>query len=121
MNYYFEVLKKYAVFKGRARRKEYWMFYLFNLIISLVLIYGWGVIGVNTKMNIPFVLYTIAMEIPCIAVSVRRLHDTNRSGWYILMNFFPIIGSIVFLVFMVEGSQPGENQYGPNPKDIEIS
>lgn len=119
MHYYLEVLRKYAVFSGRARRKEYWMFVLFNLIIGLVLSLIAGIIGIAAK--ILAVLYVLAVFIPIIAVTVRRLHDTNRSGWWYLINLVPIIGPIVLLVFMVSDSQPGDNQYGPNPKEIKIN
>lgn len=113
MNWYLEVLKKYAVFRGRARRKEYWIFFGFNLIIELVL----GVIeGAAGGPGVLESLYGLAVLIPGIAVSVRRLHDTDRTGWWLLIVFIPLIGAIVLLVFMVQDSQPGENQYGPNPK-----
>jgi len=113
MNWYIEVLKKYTVFKGRSRRKEYWMFFLFNFIISFVL--GFVEVlagGPGVVVN----LYSLAVLIPGIAVAVRRLHDTNRSGWWLLIGFIPLIGTIVLLVFMVQDSQEGDNQYGSNPK-----
>ena len=113
MNWYLEVLKKYAVFNGRARRKEYWMFFLFNLIILLVIGFVEGLFG---SPGIIGVLYSLAILIPGIAVSVRRLHDTGRSGWWLLIGFIPLLGVIVLLVFMVLDSKPGENQYGANPK-----
>lgn len=116
MNYYIEVLKKYAVFSGRAGRKEYWMFILFNFIIYLVLI-ALGAATKNNIFSIIYSLYGLAVLIPSLAVAVRRLHDTNHSGWWWFINFIPIIGFIVFLVFMVSDSLPGENQYGPNPKE----
>ena len=115
MSWYLEVLKKYAVFDGRARRKEYWMFLLFNLIITFVLYFierlasGPGVLGG---------LYDLAVLLPTIAVGVRRLHDTNRNGWWLLIGLIPVIGTIVLIVFMVQDSQPGENQYGTNPKAV---
>jgi len=119
MNYYLEVLKKYAVFDGRARRKEYWFFTLFNLIAMIVL----GVIDSVTGSFNPTVglgllsgLYVLAVLLPGIGVSIRRLHDTNRSGWWILISLIPIIGPIVLLVFLVLDSHPGQNQYGANPK-----
>jgi uncharacterized membrane protein YhaH (DUF805 family) len=107
------VLKKYAVFSGRARRKEYWMFVLINLIITFVLYLIEGLVG---GPGILGGLYSLAVLIPAIAVGVRRLHDTNRSGWWLLIGLIPLIGTIVLLVFLVQDSQPGENQYGPNPK-----
>ena len=114
MNWYLEVLKKYAVFSGRARRKEYWMFFLFNIIIAFVLGFVEGLVGGPGVLG---TLYGLAILIPGIAVSVRRLHDTNRSGWWLLIGFVPLIGAIVLLVFMVQDSKPGENQYGANPKE----
>ena len=113
MNWYLEVLKKYAVFSGRARRKEYWMFFLFNVIIAIVLGIIEGILGIPGILG---TLYMLAVLIPGIAVSVRRLHDTDRTGWWILIGFVPVIGAIVLLIFMVMDSTAGENQYGPNPK-----
>jgi uncharacterized membrane protein YhaH (DUF805 family) len=118
MNWYFGVLKKYAVFSGRARRKEYWYFVLFNILIAIVLGIIDGVIGssTNTGMGLLGGIYTLAVLIPSIAVSVRRLHDTNRSGWWLFIGFVPLIGAIILLVFMVQDSQAGKNRYGSNPK-----
>jgi uncharacterized membrane protein YhaH (DUF805 family) len=113
MEWYLEVLKKYAVFSGRARRKEYWMFFLFNLIIAFslgfveVFLGSPGVIGM---------LYSLAVLIPGIAVSVRRLHDTGRSGWWLLIALIPLIGAIVLLVFMVQEGKDEQNDFGENPK-----
>ena len=120
MNWYLEVLKKYAVFNGRARRKEYWYFFLFNIIISIVLAVIDGVTGSlspEAGMGLLGTIYTLAVLVPGIAVSVRRLHDTERSGWWLLIALIPLIGAIVLLVFMVQDSKPGQNQYGANPKD----
>jgi uncharacterized membrane protein YhaH (DUF805 family) len=119
MNCYLEVLKKYAVFSGRARRKEYWMFFLFNLIITLVLALIDSLTGTFSSqagLGLLSGLYSLAVLIPSIAVTVRRLHDTGRSGWWILLGLIPVIGGIILLIFMVLDSEPGENQYGPNPK-----
>lgn len=118
MNYYFEVLKKYAVFGGRARRKEYWMFVLFNFIISLVINLVAAFVEILFFL---YYLYMLAILIPGIAVTVRRLHDTNRSGWWWFISVVPVIGAIILIVFLAQDSQPGENQYGPNPKEIEAS
>jgi len=121
MNYYLEVLKKYAVFSGRARRKEYWMFVLFNLVIITVLILIDSLMGTfspQAGLGLLSGLYSLAVLLPSIAVTVRRLHDTGRSGWWILLGLIPIIGGIVLLIFMVLNSEPGANQYGPNPKDV---
>ncbi len=118
MNWYLEVLKKYAVFQGRARRKEYWMFTLFNVLISIALMIIGAILGLaeDGGSNILSTLYCLAVLLPGIAVSVRRLHDTDRSGWWLLIGLIPIIGAIVLLIFLVQDSQPNENQYGPNPK-----
>jgi len=119
MNWYLEVLRKYAVFSGRARRKEYWFFVLFNIIVSIVLAVVDNIIGTYDAQNGIGLLggiYALAVLIPGIAVSVRRLHDTGRSGWWLLLILVPVIGAIVVLIFMVLDSKPGENEYGPNPK-----
>ena len=124
MSWYLEVLQKYAVFDGRARRKEYWMFFLINLLISIVLIAIDGLIGpLNPQAGVGLLqgLYSLAVLIPSIAVTVRRLHDTGRSGWWILIALVPFIGGIVLLVFMVFDSEPGVNEYGPNPKGQEAA
>jgi uncharacterized membrane protein YhaH (DUF805 family) len=113
MTWYLEVLKKYAVFNGRARRKEYWYFVLFNVIINIILS---GIDNFTTGTGLLNGLYSLAVLIPGIAVSVRRLHDTDRRGWWVLIGLIPIIGWIVLLIFMVQDGKPGENQYGPNPK-----
>jgi uncharacterized membrane protein YhaH (DUF805 family) len=114
MNWYLEVLMKYATFNGRARRTEYWMFFLFNLIIGLVLWFTESLVG---GPGVLYSLYTLAVLIPGIAVSVRRLHDTGRSGWWLLILLIPLIGAIVLLVFMAQDGTPGQNQHGANPKE----
>jgi uncharacterized membrane protein YhaH (DUF805 family) len=107
------VLKNYAGFSGRARRTEYWMFFLFNLIITLVL----DAIGMAIKQgSLLGGIYGLAVLIPGIAVAVRRLHDTGRSGWWLFIGLIPIVGTIVLIVFMATEGQPGDNEYGPNPK-----
>ena len=116
MNYYIEVLKKYAVFKGRARRAEYWYFFLFNFIVSVGLTIVNGILG-DTK-NILGILYSLVVFIPSLAVSVRRMHDVGKSGWILLVSLIPLIGWIWVLVLAVTDSQAGENQYGPNPKGV---
>ncbi len=119
MNWYLDVLKKYAVFTGRARRKEFWMFVLFNIIISLVL----GLIdsfigtGFETGGGVISGLYALAVLLPSIGVAVRRLHDIGKSGWWIFISLIPLIGGIWLLVLYCTDSEPGENQYGANPKD----
>ena len=119
MNWYLEVLKKYAVFSGRARRKEYWFFYLFYIIFFIVLMSIDGVTGtLNQEIGIGVLsgIFVLAMLIPGIAVAIRRLHDTGRSAWWILLSLIPLIGGLWLLVLMVLDGTPGQNQYGPDPK-----
>ena len=113
MNWYIEVLKKYAVFGGRSQRKEYWMFFLFNCIISFMLGLFEELAG---SPGIVYILYSLVVLIPGIAVTVRRLHDTDRSAWWLLIGIVPLFGAIALLIYMVKDSNPGENQYGANPK-----
>ena len=112
MNWYLGVLKKYAEFSGRARRKEFWMYTLFNFIIMIVLSIIDGVIGIPILGGI----YALAVLLPGIAVGARRLHDIGKSGWWLLIGLVPFIGVIVLIIFFVMDSNPGDNQYGPNPK-----
>lgn len=119
MSWYLSVLKKYAVFHGRARRAEYWYFALFNLLISIVLgvldlVIGTG--GDDFGFGLLGSIYSLAVLLPALGVLVRRLHDTNRSGWWALIAFVPCIGGIVLLVFTVSDGTYGENRFGPNPK-----
>ncbi|MEV6546875.1 DUF805 domain-containing protein [Streptomyces sp. NPDC051665] len=114
MSYFIEALKKYAVFSGRARRKEYWMFALFAGIIAVVLL----VIGVVIKFPYLAVIFYLAILLPGVGVSVRRLHDTGRSGWWLFFGIIPIAGPITLLVFTCTDSAPGANAYGPNPKEV---
>ena len=113
MSWYLEVLKKYAVFGGRARRAEYWYFLLFNLIVVIVLSIIDAAAGTNPLLS---GIYTLAVLLPSIGVAIRRLHDTGRSGWWILIALVPLVGAIVLLVFYVQDSSAGVNEYGPNPK-----
>ena len=117
-NWYMQALKKYAVFSGRARRSEYWFFVLWYVIISI----GCGVLdailGTRSAQGVGLLgtLYGLALLIPSLAVTVRRLHDTGRTGWWILIGLIPVLGWIVLLVFMLLDSQPGSNEHGPSPK-----
>ena len=105
MNYYLKVLQNYATFSGRARRSEYWYFFLFNFIISFVLGFVGGIMDTTVLANI----YTLVVLIPSIAVGVRRMHDVGKSGWFILI---PIYN---FILALTEGEK-GENEYGIDPK-----
>lgn len=117
MQWYTEVLKKYVVFSGRARRKEFWMFALINLAISIVLGILDGILGTRSGgFGIIGGIYSLAVLLPSLAVSVRRLHDTNRTGWWILIGLIPIVGIIILIVFYATEGAAGDNQYGPDPK-----
>ena len=118
MSWYLAVLKKYAEFSGRARRTEYWMFFLFSTIASMVLAFVDGVLGTGGVLGI---LYLLAVAVPSLAVSIRRLHDTGRSGWWLLVGLVPIVGGIVLLVFAVQDGNAGDNAYGPNPKAAPVA
>ncbi len=125
MYWYLEVMRKYAVFDGRARRKEYWMFQLVNFVISILFMAVLIASVLNLPRTqrpgllIPFVLifcgYVLATLIPSLAVSVRRLHDTDLSGWWLLISLVPLGGIVVFVFHVLDGT-PGPNRYGPNPK-----
>ena len=122
MNYFIDCLtKKYACFSGRARRQEYWLFALFNIIAGIIIGVIAGVLVSVTNVTAFAYLgsiYNLAVLIPGLAVLFRRLHDTGRSGWWWLIALIPFIGWIVLIVFCCLDSQPGENQYGPNPKGL---
>lgn len=114
------VFQKYAVFEGRARRSEYWWFYLAYAIVSSVLsglsqtLAG---TGMGTAVSVLSGIIGLACLVPTIAVTTRRLHDTGKSGWWQLL-YLTCIGGIVILIFCAMDSQPGDNQYGQNPKEI---
>ncbi|MHA4779499.1 DUF805 domain-containing protein [Streptomyces sp. MSC1_001] len=112
MNWYLDAFKKYAVFSGRARRKEFWMFQLISLIVSIILY------GIDLAIGMPLLgsLYALAILLPALGLFVRRLHDTDRSGWWILIGLVPLVGSIVLIVFACLGGDQRENAHGPNPK-----
>lgn len=113
MNYYITVLKNYAVFKGRSGRAEFWYFVLFNFIVSVVLSIISSIIG--DQKNILGNLYSLAVFVPSLAVSMRRLHDIGKSGWWTLLGLLPIIGWIWLVVLTVGKSDPAGNKYGGAP------
>ncbi|WP_046503773.1 DUF805 domain-containing protein [Streptomyces odonnellii] len=113
MNWYLGVLKNYAGFSGRARRTEFWMFVLFNLIVEIVLTVIDSAIGLS---SILVGLYALAVLIPGLAVSVRRLHDTDKSGWFLLLGLIPLVGGIILIVFSATAGTVGQNKYGHDPK-----
>ena len=119
MSWYFQVLKKYAVFSGRAGRKEYWYFSLFFCINYYIVVLIGFVLGSSVPIIYILYIYCLAILLPATAVSIRRLHDTGRSGWWLFTGLVPIIGEIIILIFLVGDSQEGTNQYGPSPKLVE--
>ncbi len=117
MEWFLMSFKKYADFSGRSRRKEYWMFVLFNIIVVLGVAFIGAGIGLQDYIAIPLGLYVLAIIIPSLALAVRRLHDQGKSGWYILVRFIPVIGGVWFLVLMCVDGDSRSNEYGLNPKD----
>ena len=117
MEWYLMVLKKYTQFNGRSRRKEYWMFILFNMIISYALNFVDYYINSDSPMGYLSGLYTLAVFLPSLAVGIRRLHDVNKSGWYYLLILLPIIGWIWLIVLLATDGTKGPNQYGVDPKN----
>ncbi len=118
MGWYMEVLKKYAVFSGRARRQEYWMFVLINTVVAMVLVLIDSQIGLMSSSGYGVLsgIYSLAILVPSLAVAIRRLHDTDRSGMWYLIAFVPVIGPIALLVFCAQDGNAGVNQFGANPK-----
>lgn len=117
MEWYVSVLKQYATFSGRARRQEYWMFFLFNLLVGI----GVGILDqilgtAGESGGLLGSLYSLAVLLPSLAVGVRRLHDTGRSGWWMFIALVPLVGGIILLVFMAAEGTPGPNEFGPDPK-----
>ncbi len=120
-------LRRYADFSGRSRRKEYWMFILLQILIIIPVIVMLGVLGAldggGDEFSGPSLIFLIviglfflAMFIPSLAVQVRRFHDQDKSGWFVLLGFIPYVGSLIVFVFMCLDGTKGENQYGPDPK-----
>lgn len=124
MNWYLDTLKnKYADFSGRARRTEYWMFMLFHFIVIFVLAFLSFLMAEFTSINILMVtlpIYVLATFIPALAITIRRLHDTGKSGWYYLLSFIPYVGGLILLIFTVQDSEPMHNNWGANPKSPNI-
>ena len=125
MNWYLKVLNQYSDFNSRARRKEYWMFALLNLIISL------AIVGIDNALGLSFnytgnvsgsgvfnLLYILLILIPILAVAVRRLHDIGKSCWMLLIGLIPLVGAIWLLILLLKDSEAGENKYGANPKKL---
>jgi uncharacterized membrane protein YhaH (DUF805 family) len=111
MNWYMDVMKQYTVFTGRARRQEYWMFFLINFAIAFAIGFVTGLLRLGAVGSALSSLYMLAVLVPSVAVGIRRMHDTDHSGWWLLV---PILN----LVYACTEGQPGPNQYGPNPKGL---
>lgn len=129
MQWYLKVLRQYADFSGRARRTEFWMFVLFNLIAVAILTILDNLLGLSgasmTAGGMVYVstgiltgIYQLAVLIPSLAVGARRLHDTGRSGWWQLIALIPLVGAIILIVFWATDGDPNPNQHGPNPKQV---
>ena len=126
MKYYVAAFKKYAVFSGRATRSEYWYFVLFNLLAAFLAGIVAAAIGIplgwsETTQTALAELYLLAALLPSIAIAVRRLHDIGLSGLWLLICFVPLLGGLALLVMYCQDSQPGANQFGPNPKGVEAT
>jgi uncharacterized membrane protein YhaH (DUF805 family) len=117
MGWYLVPLKKYGQVKGRAHRKEFWTFTLINLAIYAVLLILYDVLELEW-MATAILIFGLLILVPSIAVTVRRLHDTGRSGAWYLVNFIPFIGPILLLGWCLLAGQPGDNKYGPDPKAV---
>lgn len=123
---YKSVIKKYVEFNGRLSRKGYWYFVIANILVSIIITLAWITFTASYEelsqtsnlndFDIEY-YYSLFILIPSIAASVRRLHDTNRSGWYILLNLIPVIGNIIFLILLLERGGQESNNYGPVPQE----
>lgn len=120
MKYYLLALRRYAEFRSRSNRSEYWYFALFNLLFAAVAITLDQLLGItypNVWYGYIYTAYALTILIPQLAVSIRRLHDTNRSGWFMLLALIPFVGAIWLLVLFATKGTQGENQYGPDPNE----
>ena len=123
MNWWLICMKKYVDFNGRARRKEFWMFFLFNYIFGFVAFTIDNIFGIASEylgFGWFFSLLSLAIILPSWAVLVRRLHDVGKSGWWMLISLIPFIGGLLVFVQTVYDSQVGDNEYGPNPKEVKL-
>ena len=116
MHWYTDVIRRYTDFDGRADRPEFWWFALINLIVSVgIWVAGIALFGLATG-ELLAVVYGLATLLPVLGVAIRRLHDTNKSGWFLLLALIPIVGFIVLIVFLATPGEPGPNNYGlPDP------
>ncbi len=107
------IVERYAGFQGRAQRSEFWWFALFYLLLSLVI----GTISRTSDVlgGVLNLVVTLSLLVPTIAVQIRRLHDTDRTGWWILLGLIPLIGTIILIVFYAQRGTDGDNRFGPDP------
>ena len=119
MSWFVKCLQNYVTFSGRARRKEFWMFYLFYTIFGLVICFIQGLAGMEDPMLLG--IYVLAMCLPAISVLVRRLHDIDKSGWWVGIAYVPVVGAIILLVFECMEGTKGTNRFGPDPKAVEAA
>jgi uncharacterized membrane protein YhaH (DUF805 family) len=131
MKWFIKVLRQYADFSGRARRKECWYFALFNTLAAIAavmidVIAGWDLASSRSAMGVPnygpgFLFYVVAMLLPGLAVAVRRLHDVGKSGWWMFVCLIPVVGAIWLLILFCTEGQSEQNRYGANPKSVQAS
>lgn len=120
MDWFLLALKKFGDFSGRSRRSEYWYFVLYYVLIGIALGFVDTLLGTTNDLlpiGLLETVFTLAMLIPSGSVSIRRLHDIGKSGWWLLLSMLPIVGTIILIVFFFQDSQPGMNEYGANPKE----
>lgn len=124
MYWYIKVINQFSDFSGRARRKEFWMFVLFNMTFALCAMLLDNFLGTTIQIagedagyGLIYIIYSLFVLIPNLALSVRRMHDVGKSGWFLLIAFIPIIGAIWLLVLDCTDGEKGTNKWGPNPKE----
>ena len=125
MQWFLKALSQYADFKGRARRKEYWMFYLFACIIIVIAMILDNLLGITFSLHGEslgygwlYLITALGLFVPTLAVAVRRLHDIGKSGWWYLVILIPLVGVIWLIVLLATDGEKGENKWGTNPKEI---
>lgn len=123
MEWFKKCMNQYADFSGRARRKEYWMFSLFYFLFIIGTLIVDGILMSVVGLSVPLItiLFMLAMAVPSLSVMVRRLHDTDRSGWWFLVTFIPFVGSFILLFFLCVDGTAGENRFGESPKGLELA
>ena len=126
MEWMLKPYRQYADFDGRARRKEFWMFFLFQLVVQALLVVVGVVIGSTGDLGnilsgifmLALVVFSLGSIVPGIAVAIRRMHDIDKSGWTLLLGLIPLVGGIILLVFYCTEGTRGPNRFGPDPKDV---